>query len=177
MRLTTIAFAVSILPAVARGQAPDPGKILLENEYVRVVQYASKAGSSDQIHPRASYVLTMPDSIVAFEIKKIDMNAVPLAEDPFANNPKTLTVKFENDSVRVMQAVIPPAWKETQHTHPPYVTYVLSGGTVRMHFADGTTRDVSFNTGEAKFTPRVTHWAENIGADTVKVLVVELRHK
>jgi quercetin dioxygenase-like cupin family protein len=118
-----------------------------------------------------------PVSIILFELKKIDAQAVPAAEDPFANNPKTLTVQLENDSVRVMEAVIPPAWKETQHTHPPYVTYILNGGTVRMHFADGTTRDVQFNTGEAKFTDKVTHWAENIGADTVKVVLVELRHR
>lgn len=118
-----------------------------------------------------------PVTIILFELKRIDAQEVPLAEDPFANNPKTLTVKLENDSVRVMEAVIPPAWKETQHTHPPYAMYILNGGSVRMHFTDGTARDVQFNTGEARFSDKVTHWAENTGADTVKVVLVEMRHR
>jgi quercetin dioxygenase-like cupin family protein len=76
-----------------------------------------------------------------------------------------------------MEAVIPPAWKESQHTHPPYAMYIVNGGKVRMHSPDGTTRDADLNTGEAIFSDKVTHWAENIGADTVKVILVELRHR
>lgn len=118
-----------------------------------------------------------PISIVLVEPKKIDAQAVPADQDPFKNNPSTLTVKLENDSVRVMEATIPPGAKEKQHTHPPYAMYILNGGSVRMHFADGTTRDVTFNTGEARFSEKVTHWAENIGTTTVRVLLVEMRHR
>jgi len=125
----------------------------------------------------ATNIGTTPVSIVLFEIRKIDASVVPAAEDPFANNPSTLKVLFENDSVRVMEATIPPGHKEKQHTHPPYAMYITSGGSVRMHFADGTARDVQFNAGEARFSDKVTHWAENIGTSTVKVILVEIRHR
>lgn len=118
-----------------------------------------------------------PVSIVLIEPRKFDVQVVPEDQDPYKNNPSTLSVKFENDSVRVMEAVIPPGHKEKQHTHPPYVTYVLNGGNVRMHFADGTTRDLTFTTGEARFTDTVTHWAENIGTSTIRALLVEMRHR
>lgn len=125
----------------------------------------------------ATNIGTTAVSIILFDIKKIDASVVPAAEDPFANNPSTLKVFLENDSVRVMEATIPPGHKEKQHTHPPYAMYITSGGNVRMHFADGTTRDVQFNAGEARFSDKVTHWAENTGSTTVKVILVELRHR
>lgn len=176
-----IVGVLSLLIAAQPTRAAAQEKVLLENEYVRVVQ----SGQATSTNPPKSYEMTGgklkitfgDSSTILVEPKKIVDQAVPLADDPFANNPKTLKVLLENESVRVMEAAIPPAWKEKQHSHPGYVTYILKGGTVRMHFPDGTSREVPFNTGEAKFTAPVTHWAENIGADTVKIVLVELRHK
>ncbi|MEO8575161.1 MAG: hypothetical protein ABI556_00610 [Gemmatimonadales bacterium] len=125
----------------------------------------------------AENVGVTPVRIVLFEVKRVDANAASAAQDPLLMNPSTVAEKFENDSVRVMEAVIPPGHREKQHTHPPYATYVLGGGSVRMHFPDGTTRDVEFKTGEARFSESVTHWAENIGTSTVRVILVELRHR
>ena len=125
----------------------------------------------------ATNIGTTPVSIVLIEPRKIDAQVVPDDEDPYKNNPSSLSVKLENDSVRVMEAVLPPGYKEKLHTHPPYAMYILNGGTVRMHFADGTTRDVMFNTGEARFSDKVSHWAENTGTSTIRVLLVELRHR
>jgi quercetin dioxygenase-like cupin family protein len=125
----------------------------------------------------AANVGTTPVSIVLIEPRKFDAGVVAEDQDPYKNNPSTLSVKLENDSVRVMEAVIPPGHKEKQHTHPPYAMYIIDGGSVRMHFADGTARDVTFKTGEARFSDKVTHWAENIGTSTIRVLLVEIRHK
>jgi beta-alanine degradation protein BauB len=115
--------------------------------------------------------------IILFEVKRVDARVAPADQDAYRNNPSTLTVKLENDSVRVMEAVIPPGHREKQHTHPPYAMYVLGGGSVRMHLADGTTRDVEFKAGEARFSEAVTHWAENTGTSTVRVVLVELRDR
>jgi quercetin dioxygenase-like cupin family protein len=228
MRLIVSALAAILLaqPAPARSQdidpvsvSPDKYKILLENDHVRVVEYAINPGDSDKPHthpPKVSYVAaggklrinpgdapsfisddatgevsfrgvtpghfvtnigTTPVKIVLFEIKRIDTDAVPAGQDPFRNNPATLSVKLENDSVRVMEAVIPPGYREKQHTHPPYVMYILNGGNVRMHIADGTTRDAELKTGDMLFSEKVTHWAENTGSSTIRVLLVEIRHK
>ena len=55
------------------------------------------------------------------------------AQDPAVVNPSSITVRLENDSVRVMEAVLEPGFKEKIHAHPAYVMYVLSGGKVRLH--------------------------------------------
>jgi len=196
----------------------DKYKVLLENDYVRVVEYSIKPGERDNPHthpPKVSYVAnggslritlrdtsfvtndstgevswrgnvpwhfaenvgTTPMRIILFEVKRVDGQAAPPSEDPPKQNPSSIRVLMENDSVRVMDAVLTPGLKEKQHTHPPYALYILSGGSVRMHFPDGSTRDVEFKTGEARFTDKVTHWAENTGTSTIRIILVELRHR
>jgi quercetin dioxygenase-like cupin family protein len=95
--------------------------------------------------------------------------------DPVVVNAKTAHVKFENDRVRVIDAVLQPGDKEKMHSHPAYVIYVLAGGKMRNHTADGTTSDSEFVTGQTIFREPLTHWAENIGTTTVHVLLVELK--
>ena len=76
-----------------------------------------------------------------------------------------------------MEAVLPPGLKEKQHTHPPYAMYILTGGRARMHFPDGSTRDAQFNSGEARFSDKITHWAENTGTSTIRIILVEMRRR
>jgi beta-alanine degradation protein BauB len=102
---------------------------------------------------------------------------IPEAEDPAIVNPTSIKVRLENDSVRVMEAVLPPGFKEVQHTHPPYVMYILEGGKVRLHMADGRWRDSEFKAGDVFYSDRITHWAHNTGSTTIRVLLVELRRK
>src|SRR2546425_12385496 len=49
------------------------------------------------------------------------------AQDPAVVNSKTIRVRFENDRVRVLEAILPPGVKEQVHSHPAYVIYVLAG--------------------------------------------------
>lgn len=123
----------------------------------------------------AANVGTTPVRIVLFEIKQAADRAPAPAEDRALVGPEDVTIKFANDSVRVMEVVLPPGLKEKPHTHPPYVTYVVAGGKVRIHAADGTTRDSELKAGDAFFSNRVTHWAEVIGSSTIRVLLVEIR--
>jgi quercetin dioxygenase-like cupin family protein len=217
--------AVLFAPLPLIGQQIDPVavspgmyKVLLENDYVRVVEYTIKPGERDQLHthpPKVSYVLsggrlriTLGDSsfvtteetgevifrgavpehyatnigdtpvrIVLFEPKKFDATAAPMEADPFRNNPSTLKVLLENDSVRVLEATLPPGHKEKEHTHPPYAMYVLAGGSARFHFPDGSAIDVGLKTGDARFTPSVTHWGENTGTTEIRIVLVEMRHR
>jgi Cupin domain. len=224
---TLAAIVVAASPALSQGPAaidpvavsPDMYNVLLENDYVRVVEYTIKPGERDRPHthpPKVSYVLNggslriapdgaeafvsddadgevtfrgavgrhtaenvgkTPVRIILFEVKRVDRPAAPHAEDPPVVNPMSVKVKLENDSVRVLEAVLPPGFKEKQHTHPPYATYVIDGGSVRMHLADGTTHDAELTPGQAIFSNPVTHWAENTGSSTLRLILVEVRHR
>lgn len=103
--------------------------------------------------------------------------ASPLpAQDPAKVNSDTITVKVDNDQVRVLDAVIEPGEKENLHSHPASVVYVVSGGKLRVHNADGTVVDTILASDDAFYRGPVTHWAENVGDTTLHVIVVELKN-
>ena len=97
------------------------------------------------------------------------------AQDPAVVNAKTVHVKLENDRVRVLEANLQPGEKEQPHSHPAYVTYVIAGGTVRNHFADGKTAEAELKAGEVLYRDAVVHWAENIGTTPIHLILVELK--
>ena len=97
------------------------------------------------------------------------------AQDPAVVNAKTVQVRLENDRVRVLEAVLQPGEKEAIHSHPAYVTYVVAGGKLRMHGADGSARESVVQTGDVLYREPLVHWAENIGDAPVRFLLVELK--
>ena len=96
-------------------------------------------------------------------------------QDPLVVNSKTIAKKLENPRVRVLEATIKPGDKEQTHSHPAYVVYVIEGGKFRNHAADGTVTDGEFKTGDVIYRDAVTHWAENIGNTTIRLVLVELK--
>lgn len=96
-------------------------------------------------------------------------------QDPAVVNKQTITVKFENDRVRVLEANIPPGAREQPHAHPASVLYVVEGGTMRNHAADGTTSETTYTSGQTVYRDPLTHWAENIGKTNVRIAIVELK--
>ena len=97
------------------------------------------------------------------------------AQDPAVVNAKNLKVTLDNPRVRVMEATLKPGDKEQMHSHPSYVVYVIEGGKVRNHGADGTTSESTFTPGQTIYRDPVTHWSENIGTTTIRTLVIELK--
>ena len=98
------------------------------------------------------------------------------AQDPLVVNSKTIALKLENPHVRVLEATIKPGDKEKTHSHPAYVIYVIAGGKFRNHAADGTVTDGEFKTGDVIYRDPVTHWAENVGDTTIRLVLVELKN-
>jgi quercetin dioxygenase-like cupin family protein len=98
-----------------------------------------------------------------------------LAQDPAVVNAKTLKVTLDNPRARVMEATLKPGDKEQMHSHPSYIVYVIEGGTVRNHGADGSTSESTFTPGQTIYREPVTHWSENIGTTTIRTLVIELK--
>ena len=101
--------------------------------------------------------------------------SVTREQDPLTVNAKTIVLKLENPRVRVLEATIKPGDKEQTHSHPAYVIYVIAGGKFRNHATDGTVTDGEFKTGDVIYRDPVTHWAENIGNTTIRLILVELK--
>ena len=98
------------------------------------------------------------------------------AQDPLVVNSKSIALKLENSRVRVLEATLAPGVKEKMHSHPAYVIYVIAGGKVRNHSADGTITEADFRTGDVIYREPLTHWAENIGNTTIRLELVELKN-
>ncbi len=102
--------------------------------------------------------------------------SVKRAQDPLIVNSKTIALKLENSRVRVLEAELKPGAREKTHSHPAYVIYVIAGGKLRTHGADGTVTDAEFRTGDVIYREPVTHWAENVGNTTIRLELVELKN-
>jgi len=98
------------------------------------------------------------------------------AQDPLVVNSKTIVLKLENSRVRVLEATLKPGDQERTHSHPAYVIYVIAGGKVRNHAADGTVTEAEFRAGDVIYRDPLTHWAENIGNTTIRLELVELKN-
>jgi quercetin dioxygenase-like cupin family protein len=96
-------------------------------------------------------------------------------QDPAVVNAKNVKVTLDNPRVRVMEATLKPGEKEQMHSHPAYVVYVVAGGTVRNHAADGTTSETTFVPGQTIYREPITHWSENVGTTTIHTVVFELK--
>src|SRR2546429_4726328 len=99
------------------------------------------------------------------------------AQDPAVVNSKTIRVRFENDRVRVLEAILPPGAKEQVHSHPAYVIYVLAGGRYRNYAADGKITEGTFQTGDVIYRVPLHHTAEHIGAKPIHMILVELKRE
>ena len=102
--------------------------------------------------------------------------SVTRTQDPLVVNSKTIALKLENPRVRVLEATLKPGDKEQTHSHPAYLIYVIEGGKFRNHATDGTVSDGEFKTGDVIYREPVTHWAENTGDTTIRLVLVELKN-
>ena len=99
------------------------------------------------------------------------------SQDPAVVNAAMEHTKLENSHVRVIEGTLQPGDKEKMHSHPtPFITYVITGGKIRNHFADGKVVEAELQTGDALYREPQTHWVENIGTTAIHFLVVELRN-
>lgn len=87
--------------------------------------------------------------------------------------PNSNKVILDDSHVRVIEGWINPGEKTAMHHHPAHMIYFTSGGTVRFTMQDGSTRESTSKTGEARWNDAVDHQTENIGKTTVKYVIVE----
>jgi len=120
------------------------------------------------------YILIL--ALVATGFVRTDASVKP-TQDPVVVNSSTIVLRLENSRVRVLEATLKPGDKEKTHSHPAYVIYVIEGGRVRTHNADGSVVEADFKTGDVIYREATTHWAENIGKTTIRLELVELKDK
>ncbi len=94
--------------------------------------------------------------------------------DALTASPANFTLLLENEHVRVLEYVLLPAAHDQWHTHPPKVSYVLSGGKLEIHLDDGTSFVADEKAGVAEWAGvRGKHHVKNIGDTPVRILLVE----
>lgn len=97
-------------------------------------------------------------------------------QDALVVNSKYIVLKLDNQRVRVLESTLKPGDQERLHSHPTSIIYVIEGGKFRNHAADGTVTEGEFKAGDTVYRDPVTHWAENIGTTTTRLVIVELKN-
>ncbi|GGB93669.1 hypothetical protein GCM10011494_10120 [Novosphingobium endophyticum] len=90
----------------------------------------------------------------------------------------TSQVLFENEMVRVKQAIFMPGDREApMHTHDlAHVGIPLDDGRLIFRYPDGKSETLDLKTGTVGFREaNVTHQAINVGKNPLRVIEVELK--
>jgi beta-alanine degradation protein BauB len=96
--------------------------------------------------------------------------------DAVVASPERFTVLLENEHVRVVEYVLRPGERDQWHTHPAKVSYVVSGGTLRITPAGGESFLSDEREGAATWTGALgRHFGENVGATPVRIVLVEVK--
>ena len=116
--------------------------------------------------------------LIAFSIAAAPtlVQAQPAQIDAVAASPAQFRVLLNNEHVRVVEYVLQPGQRDQWHTHPPKVSYIVEGGTLRIHLEDGTSFLSEETQGEAVWMgalPR--HYAENVGSTPVRIVLMEVK--
>jgi uncharacterized RmlC-like cupin family protein len=97
------------------------------------------------------------------------------AQDAVKVDPKHYSVVSENDQVRILKAHYGAHEKSVMHSHPAGVAVFMSDGKGRFTYTDGKSEAFTSKSGEARYTPAVTHLPENTGDKGFDVIIVELK--
>src|SRR5262249_5111645 len=130
---------------------------------------------SPRLSRRPAMLRRAPRKTLAAIVALVALAASAGAQDPVVVNANEVKARLENARVRVLEATLKPGEKEQMHSHPSYVIYVITGGRVRNHAPDGTTSESELKSGDVVYRDPLTHWAENIGTTTMRMILVELK--
>ena len=97
------------------------------------------------------------------------------AQDPLKTSPQYYKVLLENDQVRVLEYRLKAGEKESVHSHPAGVVYVLSGAKLKFSYPDGRTEERTAATGETIWRDPTTHAVENVGDTEAHAITIDLK--
>ena len=97
--------------------------------------------------------------------------------DPVPVSPDRYRVLVDNTDVRVVEYVLQPGQRDEWHTRPARVSYVMSGGTLRITRADGTSAVADERQGTAQLmNTSGRYFATNVGRTPVRIVVTEVKN-
>lgn len=96
--------------------------------------------------------------------------------DAVVASPDRFHVLLDNAQVRVVEYTLRPGERDQWHTHPPKVSYIVRGGKLRIHLADGSSFVSEETQGNAVWMDALPrHYAENIGPNDVTIVLTEVK--
>jgi quercetin dioxygenase-like cupin family protein len=113
---------------------------------------------------------------VSFVLAAVSETAMAQVGPPsWTVSPDVYKVVAEDGHFRVVEATWKPGQRDQFHSHPPGgFFYYVTDCSILLHSADGRTDKVTHSAGEAGSQPAVdSHWVENAGRETCKVVVFE----
>ena len=96
-------------------------------------------------------------------------------QDPVKLDPSDYKVEIENDQVRALRIHYGSGEKSVMHSHPDGVAVFQSDAHCRFTFPDGKTEEQRFRAGETLFMPAGSHLPENLGDQSLDVILIELK--
>ena len=104
------------------------------------------------------------------------MSTAMHAQDPIKVNPKVYKkILLENDKVRVMSVEFTPGQTMAWHSHPQHTVYAVTDGTLQITEKGKPATIVKMKSGDVLYIAPVTHMGKNIGKNTVKLVVTEIK--
>jgi quercetin dioxygenase-like cupin family protein len=107
------------------------------------------------------------------------------AEAPAA--PDALTVEwqgkhpcerlYEDAQIRVLRCTFPPSAVHLRHSHPGYLTYVLTGGQGQITDAGGERQSTTTADRLIPSKPLAWHEYKNVGNTTTSYLIIEKKYE
>lgn len=91
-------------------------------------------------------------------------------------NPEMNVILADTTYMRSTMAVMEPGVKSGLHDHPAHFFYALTDCKLKVYYEDGQVQILDFKAGDAGYgAPEKPHRTENIGSETARFLLVELK--
>ena len=146
-----------------------------------------KAGTA-QMTPEETHLpenlSAKPFEAILIELKGVEAPFEELKDDPLNLDSKHYVAEAdvsqnasEDTFVRVLHVKYGPHEKSVMHSHPDAVAVFLADANFKFTLAGGRSEVRNGKAGDVRFTPAETHLPENTGANTVQLILVELKTK
>jgi len=140
--------------------------------FIIAISFLTISCNQNSKREESNLVTKTTDSLSNKISSEIETTVIDFVE----SSPDKAKILLENEYVRVIEYSLKPGEKDSTHTHPPKMSYVISGGRLRIYPQNGNPFDAEEISGNAEWSDKVgQHYVENIGKTTVTILLTEIK--